>query len=393
MKIIHVVGARPNFMKIAPIIEAINQYNLSSSRPIRQVLVHTGQHYDDRMSKLFFDELGISKPDINLEVGSASHAEQTAEIMKGFEKVCLSETPTHILVVGDVNSTIACALVASKLNIKIIHVEAGLRSFNRSMPEEINRILTDAISDYLFITEKSAEENLLREGIAKDKIFFVGNVMIDTLLKHRKKAETSKILDQLGLKKSRSTESLLETIGYGLLTLHRPSNVDDPQTFRDILEALIEISKELPIIFPVHPRTKIKMEEINFDSGFIHDSNGKIESSGIYFVDPLGYLDFLCLMSSAKLVLTDSGGIQEETTVLGVPCITLRDDTERPVTITDGTNVLGGTKKEAIVEATISVLNHYKEFKKRADNRLLRIPSLWDGQAAKRIVDILTLPY
>ena len=389
MKIIHVVGARPNFMKIAPIIEAINQYNLSSRRPVRQILVHTGQHYDDRMSKLFFDELDIPKPDINLEVGSGSHAEQTAEIMKRFEKVCLSERPTHILVVGDVNSTIACALVATKLNIKVIHVEAGLRSFNRSMPEEINRILTDAISDYLFITEKNAEENLHKEGISRDKIFFVGNVMIDTLLKHREKAEKSKILDHLGLRKKLSMGTSRQVADYGLLTLHRPSNVDDPKTFRGMMEAIIEISKHLPIIFPVHPRTRKQIEELRSNKGFMPASKGKLKKSGIYCIDPLGYLDFLCLMSFARLVLTDSGGIQEETTVLGVPCVTLRDETERPITLTDGTNVLAGTKKENIIEKAFGVLTHKSKDRKRGQARPSQIPPLWDGKAAMRIVDIL----
>lgn len=383
MKIIHVVGARPNFMKIAPIINAIADYNQSSNRPIKQLLVHTGQHYDEKMSKLFFDDLGIPNPDIDLEVGSASHSEQTAEIMKRFEKVCLKEAPTHILVVGDVNSTIACALVASKLDIKTIHVEAGLRSFDRSMPEEINRVLTDAISDYLFITEESAEENLFREGINKEKVFFVGNVMIDTLLKHKQKAQKSNILNYLGLKNSISTDN------YSLLTLHRPSNVDNKQILQGILEALIEISKQIPIIFPVHPRTENMTQKFDFGKYFIQDSRTKIQSGGIYCIDPLGYLDFLSLMSHAKLVMTDSGGIQEETTVLGVSCVTLRKNTERPVTVTKGTNIIAGTKKDDIIKAAIKSLN--KLDNPVQNNSKANIPPLWDGKAAKRIVDILAL--
>ena len=388
MKIIHVVGARPNFMKIAPIIDAIADYNQSYNQHINQLLVHTGQHYDEKMSKLFFDDLGIPRPNIDLEVGSASHSEQTAEIMKRFEKVCLKEAPTHILVVGDVNSTISCALVASKLNIKIIHVEAGLRSFDRSMPEEINRVLTDAISDYLFITEKSAEENLLREGIHKEKIFFVGNVMIDTLLKHKQKAQKSKILDHLGLKNGISTDDCPEITNYSLLTLHRPSNVDDKQVFQGILEALIEISKQINIIFPVHPRTNNMIEKFGFGKYFIQDSRVRIQNLGIYCIDPLGYLDFLSLLSHAKLVMTDSGGIQEETTVLGVPCVTLRENTERPVTVTKGTNVIAGTKKDNIVNAAITSINKLTELN---HNTKTNTPPLWDGQAAKRIIDILAL--
>jgi UDP-N-acetylglucosamine 2-epimerase (non-hydrolysing) len=384
MKIILVVGARPNFMKIAPIIDAIKGYNRSSDRPLNYLLVHTGQHYDEKMSKLFFDDLAIPKPDIDLGVGSASHAEQTAEIIKRFEKVCTRENPTHVLVVGDVNSTIACALVASKLNIKIIHVEAGLRSFDRSMPEEINRVLTDAISDCLFITEKSAEENLLKEGIAKEKIFFVGNVMIDTLFKHLQKAQESSILDRLGLKSNMSICSQ-----YCLLTLHRPSNVDNEQIFKDILEALVEIAGQIPIIFPVHPRTMSRIKEFNMEEHFIQNSALKRRTSGICCIEPLGYLDFLSLMSHARLVLTDSGGIQEETTVLGVPCLTLRENTERPVTVTDGTNIVAGTKKQVITGAALSFLNGCN----KSFGSGKKVPPLWDGKAATRIVSILVRSY
>jgi len=379
MKIILVVGARPNFMKIAPIIDALQRHNQTSKQPIRYLLVHTGQHYDKKMSELFFDELEIPKPDIDLGVGSGSHAEQTAEIIKRFEKVCVEEKPSHVLVVGDVNSTIACALVASKMNIKVIHVEAGLRSFDRSMPEEINRVLTDAISDYLFITETSAEENLLKEGVAKEKIFFTGNVMIDTLLKHRQKAEQSPILGRLGLRNGKSI-----CAPYCVLTLHRPSNVDNEQIFRNILEALIEISKQAPIIFPVHPRTISRIKEFRLGGHFIQNPDLINRGPAIYCIEPLGYLDFLSLTSHARLVLTDSGGIQEETTVLGVPCVTIRENTERPVTVTDGTNHLVGTTKSEIVGTAVSMLsNDSHEAGKK------RVPPLWDGRAAQRIVEIL----
>ena len=376
--IIHVVGARPNFMKIAPLIRAIERHNRTSSPRLRQILVHTGQHYDEKMSSLFFDHLGLPRPDIDLGVGSASHAVQTAEIMKRFEKVLLEYQPDAIVVVGDVNSTIACALVAAKIEYTnhhrrrplIVHVEAGLRSFDRTMPEEINRLLTDQISDLLFITEESARENLLREGIAEEKIFFVGNVMIDTLLQHLEKARQSDILERLGLEEKR----------YALLTLHRPSNVDRKETFLSILEVLKEISSEIPIIFPIHPRTQQRVRSFgleHFFSGFL----GKDKDSQIKTIEPLGYLDFLKLMSFARLVLTDSGGIQEETTVLGVPCITLRENTERPITLTEGSNVLVGTDKEKIMAAARTILNG--TFTRR------KIPPFWDGRAAERIVPIL----
>lgn len=366
MKILSIVGARPNFMKIAPIADAITAHNGNSSLKIEHRIVHTGQHYDKKMSELFFRELEIPEPDINLEVGSGSHAFQTAEIMKRFEPVLLEENPDYVLVVGDVNSTIACALVAAKLGVKVIHVEAGLRSFDRSMPEEINRVLTDAISDILFITERNAEKNLLREGIAKEKIYFVGNVMIDTLLNHKEKARQSGILQKLGFLKDPA-----DLPGpYAVLTLHRPSNVDDGHVLGRIFDALNEISRSLPIVFPVHPRTRNKLE-----------AEGISLSGDIKSIEPLGYLDFLKLMAHAKLVLTDSGGIQEETTVLGVPCLTLRENTERPVTITEGTNVLVGTDRDRIVHESLAAL---KNGRKES-----RIPELWDGSAAKRIVTIL----
>ena len=359
MKIISVAGARPNFMKIAPLAAAVADHNISSSPIIEHFLVHTGQHYDQKMSDLFFRELGIPEPDINLGVGGGSHAVQTAEIMKRIEPVLLEHRPDYLLVVGDVNSTIACALVAVKLGIKIIHVEAGLRSFDRGMPEEINRVLTDAISDILFITERGAAENLVREGIDPRKIHFVGNVMIDTLLAHRVRAEQSDILERLAL------------VGeYGVVTLHRPSNVDDPAQLAMLLAALNAVSADLPLIFPVHPRTRTRLVD-----------HGIPVAEAIRLVEPLGYLDFLKLQSSARLVLTDSGGIQEETTVLGVPCLTLRESTERPVTVTDGTNRLVPLERTAIITAVRGILN--------GGAVAGRIPELWDGGAAARIVAIL----
>jgi len=387
MKLCLVAGARPNFVKIAPIVEAINYYRHSHNKGIEYYLVHTGQHYDEKMSKLFFNDLGIPPSDIDLEVGSASHAIQTAEIMKRFEKVCLKEKPTHVLVVGDVNSTIACALVASKLGIKVVHVEAGLRSFDRDMPEEINRVLTDAISDFLFITEENARENLRNEGIPENKIYFAGNVMIDTLLKHKQKALKSEILNTLGLLNDSPTEKSHLITDYCVLTIHRPSNVDDKTTFQGIIEALTEISQQIPIIIPVHPRTLNRINEFGFADSFIWHSNPespfKISTTGIYCIDPLGYLDFLQLTSHAKIVLTDSGGIQEETTILGIPCVTLRENTERPITVTQGTNVIAGIKKENIIKATFSQLALFKEPVKPS------VPPLWDGKASNRIVEIL----
>lgn len=367
MKIINIVGARPNFMKIAPIIEEMKKH-----KEITSLLVHTEQHYDERMSKLFFEELSLPRPDICLGVGSASHAAQTAKVMVEFEKVLLEQKPDLVLVVGDVNSTLACALTAVKLNIKVAHVEAGLRSFDRTMPEEINRIVTDALSEYLFITEKGASENLLKEGMEKEKIYFVGNVMIDTLLKNKQRADNSLILNKLHLIPR----------GYALLTLHRPSNVDDKDNLFHIIEALEKISEFLPIVFPVHPRTqqKIKIFELEKNFSFLNDEGR------LMLIEPQGYIDFLKLMSEAKVVLTDSGGIQEETTVLGVPCVTIRENTERPVTVIEGTNVLAGTKKDKIIEETRKIVENNKYLKKK-------IPEKWDGLAAKRIVQILLSQY
>ncbi len=360
MKIMSVVGARPNFMKIAPIADAIREHNRADPLSIDHLIVHTGQHYDEKMSASFFDELEIPKPHLNLEVGSGSHSFQTAECMRRLEPILLDVRPDFILLVGDVNSTIAGALVAAKLGIKIIHVEAGLRSFDRSMPEEINRVLTDAISDMLFITERDAEVNLIREGIAREKIHFVGNVMIDTLLKHRRRAERTDVLEKVGV--------LPE--GYIVLTLHRPSNVDDPGVLRVILEALQEISRQVPIVFPVHPRTRSKIAELHFTL-----------EGGIKVVDPLGYLEFLKLMTHARLVMTDSGGIQEETTVLGIPCLTLRKNTERPITVTQGTNNLAPLDRRSIVGLVLEIA--------KKGRRQAKIPERWDGMAAKRMVNCI----
>ena len=382
MKIINIVGARPNFMKIAPIVEAIKRHDSfagGSAHKIASVLVHTGQHYDEKMSKLFFDDLEIPRPDINLEVGSGTHAGQTAEIMKRFEPVLMKEKPDYTLVVGDVNSTIGCALTAAKLGVKIIHVEAGLRSFDRSMPEEINRVLTDALADILFTTEKGAEDNLLREGIQKEKIFFVGNVMIDTLLRHRERAKNSDILFRLGLADSKPENHGGCPLPYALVTLHRPSNVDNREKFSEILEGLSAVARELPIIFPIHPRTMQRVVDYELHAFLRNGERKKGNARGIFLIQPLGYLDFLHLMANAELVLTDSGGIQEETTVLGIPCITLRENTERPVTVSEGTNRIVGTDKQEIIRESITALHN--------GAKSYRIPELWDGRAAERIVE------
>jgi UDP-N-acetylglucosamine 2-epimerase (non-hydrolysing) len=393
MKILSVVGARPNFMKIAPIIEAVrirSEHGLShGGQGIGHFLVHTGQHYDREMSALFFEQLGIPSPDVNLEVGSASQAVQTAEIMKKFEPICLEQRPSHVLVVGDVNSTIACALVAAKLGIRVVHVEAGLRSFDRGMPEEINRILTDAISDILFTTEESANVNLRREGVSKEKVHFVGNVMIDTLLKHKSSADNSAVLKTLGVQNVGSKPCV-----YGVLTLHRPATVENLEVLRGVLDGVSEIAKEMPVFFPVHPRTKIRMQASGLRSflqqGAYAETEGKDRRGGIFGIDPLGYLDFLKLMSCASVVLTDSGGIQEETTILRVPCVTIRDSTERPITVLSGTNVIAGTSTQSIVSKTRQQLNSAHLFGREGKGLPgAGRPPLWDGRAAERIVDIL----
>jgi len=359
VKIINVVGARPNLMKIAPLM---NAYAKCDS--IEPLLVHTGQHYDENMSDLFFRQLGIPEPDLNLEVGSASHAVQTAEIMKAFEPVVLDHKPDAVLVVGDVNSTIACGTVAVKLGVKLIHVEAGLRSFDRTMPEEINRLITDAISDLLFCTEQSGVDNLRREGVPEEKIHLVGNVMIDTLLQHRAKADQSTILEALALADG----------SYAVVTLHRPANVDNRENLEGLIEALEQIQNDLTVVFPAHPRTRAKFEAFGMGARLAAMSNLRI-------LDPIGYLDFLKLIASARLVLTDSGGIQEETTILRVPCLTLRENTERPITLEVGSNRLVGSDPSKIIAA-------YREAATGCAAGS-DIPPLWDGRAAERIVEVL----
>lgn len=361
MKIINVVGARPNFMKIAPLIRAMN-----ARKPhIEHLLVHTGQHYDQSMSDNFFAQLEIPEPDINLGVGSGSHAEQSGRIMMEFEKVLVRHKSDLIVVVGDVNSTIACSLVASKLGVRVAHVEAGLRSFDRTMPEEINRVLTDALSDFLFTTEAAANDNLKREGIPQEKIFFVGNVMIDTLV-HCLTGINGKGLPFEGLKEN----------GYAVITLHRPSNVDNPEALGKILKAFCDISTRLKLVILLHPRT-----EKNIRAFGMQEDLEKIAGNAI-ISGPIGYLEMLRLNRSARMVITDSGGLQEETTYLGIPCITMRENTERPSTVDLGTNVIVGNDLDTLFANFERVMSG--NFKKG------RIPPLWDGKAAERIVDILT---
>ncbi len=359
LKVMNICGARPNFMKIAPLVNAF-----AKTGRIQSLIVHTGQHYDERMSQLFFEDLGIPEPDINLEVGSASHAAQTAEIMRRFEPVLLEEQPDWVVVVGDVNSTIACGLVACKLGVKVAHVEAGLRSFDRTMPEEINRLLTDAISDLLFVSEPSGLENLRREGISEVKVHFVGNVMIDTLKANLAKAARSTVLQDLGL----------EAGGYNVVTLHRPSNVDEAETFGRIADALEVIQEDLPTVFPMHPRTVHNLSRLGLAERFQQMKRLRI-------VEPMGYLDFLKLMARAAVVLTDSGGMQEETTILGVWCLTVRENTERPITLTRGTNTLVGTDPDRIVSA-------YRRCRSTAVADGF-VPEKWDGRAAERIAEVL----
>jgi len=364
-KIICVVGARPNFMKIAPIMAQLNKPDCK----FEPYLVHTGQHYDAEMKHSFFDQLGIPEPDVDLGVGSGSHAVQTAEVMKRFEPVLDEQQPAAILVVGDVNSTIACALVAVKKEIPVIHVEAGLRSYDRKMPEEINRVLTDQISDLLFTTERHARDNLAREGIALDGVHFVGNVMIDTLLNHVKRAVP--ITATLAAVKNK--ETFLSAPGFALLTMHRPSNVDNRETLARLLTVMRETSEQVPVIFPVHPRTASRIEQFALAD--------ILDTPSICRLGPLGYLELLGLMSKARLVLTDSGGIQEETTALGVPCVTLRENTERPITVTEGTNIIVGTDVDKIRAAVAEIINN--------GGKAGRVPEFWDGHAAERIVAVL----
>jgi UDP-N-acetylglucosamine 2-epimerase (non-hydrolysing) len=361
IKALIVVGARPNFMKAAPICAEMRRRPAEFSVKI----VHTGQHYDAAMSDAFFADLGLPEPDFHLGVGSASHTVQTAKIMMAFEPIVEAERPDWVLVVGDVNSTMACSLVCAKMGVKVAHVEAGLRSGDRSMPEEINRIVTDAVADLLLTPSPDADENLKREGIPAEKIRFVGNVMIDSLFENLKRAEISVVREELGLAEG----------GYAVLTMHRPSNVDERDNLEPLVEALIEIAERVPIIFPVHPRTKTKIEEFGL--------NEQINASSLKLIEPLGYVDFLRLYSGARFVVTDSGGLQEETTALGIPCLTIRENTERPVTVTMGTNRVVGTNPDKLKSSAFELL----ESPSRPSDK--KIPPLWDGKAAVRICDQL----
>jgi UDP-N-acetylglucosamine 2-epimerase (non-hydrolysing) len=352
-----VAGARPNFMKVAPVLAA-----LRAEPAVRTTLVHTGQHYDREMSRLFFEELMLPAPDVELDVGSGTQAVQTAAVLTRFEPVLLERRPEIVVVVGDVNSTLACSLAAVKVGVPVAHVEAGLRSFDRSMPEEINRVLTDAVSELLFVTEQSGVENLRREGADPSRVHLVGNTMIDTLRRHAGSARASTILKDLALERGR----------YAVLTLHRPGNVDDPETLSRILAPIRELGERIPVVFPVHPRTRAVLARTPSLSG---------DPRRLRCLPPMGYLDFLRLMMDARLVLTDSGGIQEETTILGVPCVTLRENTERPVTLSHGTNRLAGTASEGIRSAIAEALS--------AGRRADFAPPLWDGNAGLRIGDVL----
>jgi len=353
--IVHVIGARPNYMKIAPLMEGLRK-----GSPFRQLLVNTGQHYDDMMARAFVRDLELPTPDYDLGVGSASHAVQTAKVMIEFEKVCVAERPDLVVVVGDVNSTMAASLVAAKLLIPVAHVEAGLRSRDRAMPEEINRIVTDRLSDILLTPSPDGNENLLAEGVPADRIHLVGNIMIDSLLRHLPMATLDRVRDRIPVEEGR----------YAVLTLHRPSNVDDPDVLRRILFAVQKIGRTVPVIFPVHPRTRQRMSEFGLDAAL----------RDITLTDPLGYIDFLSLTSHARLILTDSGGLQEESTALGIPCLTLRESTERPITVTQGTNQIVGTNPSAILAAFERALS---------PERPVGCPDLWDGRTADRITGVL----
>ncbi len=359
LKVINVVGARPNFMKVAPIVEAMKR----RQQEFTPLLVHTGQHYDAAMSDSFFRDLELPQPDVCLGVGSASHAAQTAAVMERFEPVLIKEKPDWVIVVGDVNSTLACALDCAKLGVKVAHVEAGLRSRDRTMPEEINRLLTDQLADLLFTPSQDADQNLRDEGIPAERIRFVGNVMIDSLLKHWPRAKQSTIKQDLQLNE------------YAVLTLHRPSNVDEPATLLGILEAIETIASRIPVVFPVHPRTEKMIADLPSAERLLNSANGML------FSNPLGYLDFLSLYSGARLVLTDSGGLQEETSFLGIPCLTLRENTERPITVQMGTNTVVGTDSTKIIAAAFAALN-------QTTAAPVIIP-LWDGHTAERILDAL----
>jgi UDP-N-acetylglucosamine 2-epimerase (non-hydrolysing) len=366
-RILCVVGARPNYMKIAPLMRAFAQ----SDRLERPILVHTGQHYDVEMNGKLFADLELPAPDINLEVGSASHAVQTAEIMRRFEPLIDESQPACVVVVGDVNSTLACALVAVKRDVPVVHVEAGLRSFDRTMPEEINRVLTDQISDLLFTTERTAHANLVREGIDMSRVHFVGNVMIDSLLLHRKRAPAvADVLDHVG----EHARTLLNGLGYGVVTLHRPSNVDGTDALREALIILRDVSETLPLVWPIHPRTRANIDRFGLAD--------LLETGRIVVLPPQGYLQMVSLLASATLVLTDSGGVQEETTALSVPCLTMRDSTERPITVEQGTNVVVGRDGNLVLSLVGDVI--------KTGGKRGRMPELWDGHAAERIVDHLT---
>jgi UDP-N-acetylglucosamine 2-epimerase (non-hydrolysing) len=369
-KIFNVVGARPNMMKMAPIMAEMRRHS-----DLHPVLVHTGQHYDFAMSQVFLEQLKLGEPNHNLQVGSGTHHAQTAEVMRRFGELVQAERPDLIVVAGDVNSTMACALVGAKELIPVAHVESGLRSFDRTMPEEINRLVTDAISDILFTTESSAAENLLQEGIDPNKIHFVGNVMIDSLVYALEAARKSRMRDELGVSRGK----------YVVLTLHRPATVDDPVRLRAALEAIAKISEEIPVIFPIHPRTASRAMELRIPEMQAWNSNGKVGSRGIWTLPPASYIDFLGLVDSAAMVITDSGGIQEETTYLGVPCLTFRDNTERPVTVTEGTNRLIGTDPRGLLGEAQFVLKQDQ----RQAGREYTPPGLWDGRAAERIVSVI----
>ena len=360
--ILAVVGARPNFMKIAPVLAALETVKIPAH------LVHTGQHYDASMKDSFFGQLGIPEPDVDLEVGSGTHAVQTGRIMIAFEPVLERLSPAAVLVVGDVNSTIGCALVAVKKRVPVFHVEAGLRSFDRTMPEEINRVLTDQLSELLFTTERKAQENLVREGVAPERVHFVGNVMIDSLLGHAGKA----IVPSTTLKRHGREGLFRETSSYGVVTLHRPSNVDRPDVLRALMGVLERISRRLPLVFPVHPRTEKRLREASIDTAAL---------ARVACIPPIGYLEMLGLMKDATLVLTDSGGMQEETTALGVPCLTLRDNTERPITVSQGTNFVVGSDPTRIESEVDAILE--------SGGKAGRRPELWDGQAAERIARVI----
>lgn len=363
MEIVHVVGARPNFMKIAPLMAAVERSGIG-----RQYLVHTGQHYDPSMSDVFFEELGMRRPDAFLGVGGGSQTEQTAKAMIGFEQVCLERRPDVVVVVGDVNSTIAAALVASKLHIPVAHVEAGLRSGDMKMPEEVNRVLTDRISDLLLTPSPDADENLLKEGLPKERIFRVGNIMIDTLLSNLPRAKQTGAVAKLGLKPK----------GYGVVTLHRASNVDDRSTLTRLVDGIDRMQKKLPVVFPVHPRTRKQLEAFGLLARL--EKMGKVQ-----LIPPQGYLEFMDLTAHATVVATDSGGLQEETTALGIPCLTLREDTERPVTVTEGTNTIVGTDPQRLEQEVDKALS--------GKGKKGSVPALWDGKTSERIVEILERMY